>query len=108
MYKIYISGAIGNNNNYIKNFTDAKQKLEALGFEVLSPLDTQAHKNKLPVKFCMFEAIDLLKQADFFTIITFGIKSKGSNIERDLALYCGIPYLNYLELGGQNVKEKGK
>lgn len=106
MYKIYISGAISNNDNYIKDFTEAKQKLEALGFEVLSPLDTDAYKKKLPYKFCMFESLDLLKQADLFTIITDGIQSKGVNIERDLALYCNIPYVNYYEIGGIYGKEQ--
>ena len=98
MYKIYISGAITNNPNYKKNFSDAKIHLTKLGFKVLSPLDTLAHKKNLPIKMCMFEAIDMLKQADFITTITEGIKSKEMNIERDLAEYCGIPYINYFLL----------
>lgn len=95
MYKIYISGAITNNPNYKKDFNDAKTKLTKLGFKVLSPLDTMAHKKNLPTKMCMFEALDLLRQADFITIITEGIKSRGVNIERDLADYCRIPFINY-------------
>lgn len=95
MYKIYISGAITNNPDYKRDFNRAKEKLTKLGFEVLCPIDTIAHQKNLPTKICMFESLDLLKQADFITTITEGIKSKGMNIEKELADYCGIPYVNY-------------
>lgn len=95
MYKIYISGAINNNPSYVKDFIKAKDYLQKIGFEVLSPLDTYAYQNCLPIKMCMFEAIDMLKKADLITFITEGIKSKGMQIERDLALYCNIPIINY-------------
>ena len=95
MYKIYISGAIRNNPSYVKDFIKAKSYLQKIGFEVLSPLDTYAYQNCLPIKMCMFEAIDMLKKADLITFITEGIKSKGMQIERDLALYCNIPIINY-------------
>lgn len=103
MYKIYISGAITNNPNYKKDFNDAKTNLTKLGFKVLSPLDTMAHKKNLPVKMCMFEALDMLRQADFITTITEGIKSRGMRIELDLADYCRIPYIQYdmLKEGGE-------
>ena len=101
MYKIYISGAITNNPDYKKNFNDAKILLTKLGFKVLSPLDTMAHKKNLPIKMCMFEALDLLRQADFITTITEGIKSRGMNIEKELADYCRIPYINYYLLKGE-------
>ena len=108
MYKIYISGAITNNPNYVRDFTKAKTILSKLDFDVLSPIDTYAHRNNLPVKMCMFEAIDLLRQADFITFITEGIHSRGMNIERDLAIYCNIPIINYSllkETNGECLKE---
>lgn len=95
MYKIYISGAISNNPNYKKDFSEAKRALSKAGFEVLSPIDTLAHKKNLPTKMCMFESLELLKKADFITFITEGIKSKGMSIESELADYCNIPYINY-------------
>lgn len=94
-YKIYISGAIKNNPNYIMDFNKAKDHLEKLGFEVLSPLDTYAYKNNLPIKMCMFESLNLLRKADLVTFITEGIKSKGMSIEKELAEYCEIPIINY-------------
>lgn len=100
MYKIYISGAMKNNPNYVRDFTKAKEHLEKLGFEVLSPLDTYAYRNNLPVKMCMFESLNLLRKADLVTFITEGIKSKGMNIERDLAEYCDIPIINYCMFEG--------
>lgn len=98
MYKIYISGAISRNPNYKKDFKEAKELLEKQGYKVLSPIDTNASKQCLPVRFCMFEALDMLKQADFITFITEGIHSKGMQIEHDLALYCNIPIVNYQHL----------
>jgi len=100
MYKIYISGAIRNNPNYVRDFTKAKEHLEKLGFEVLCPLDTYAYRNNLPIKMCMFESLNLLRKADLVTFITEGIKSKGMSIERDLAEYCEIPIINYCMFEG--------
>lgn len=95
MYKVYISGAIEHNDNFVLDFTRAKIMLEKKGFQVLSPLDTKAHKNNLPAKFCMMEAIDMLKEADIITTITKDIPSKGMKIEIDLASYYEIPYVQY-------------
>lgn len=116
MYKIYISGAIKNNPNYIRDFAKAKEHLEKLGFEVLSPLDTYAYRNSLPIKMCMFESLSLLKKADLITFITEGIKSKGMSIERALAEYCEIPIINYcmfedvtrVDFYKEDKNEKGK
>lgn len=98
MIKIYLSGAITHNQNYIKDFTKAKQVLEEKGFCVLSPIETEAHSSGLPAKFCMMAALDLLKEADIITVITEGIPSKGVKIEADLASYYGIPFVEYKNL----------
>ena len=95
MYKIYISGAITDNPNYVKEFLRAEEDLEERGFEVLSPIRTQAYENGLPVKFMFFEDLELLKQADMMCIINDISNSKGAKIERDIALYCGIPIINF-------------
>ena len=95
MYKIYISGAITNNPKYIKEFLRAEEDLAEQGFEVLSPLRTQAYENGLPVKFMFFEDLELLKQADMMCIINDISNSKGAKIERDIAVYCGIPIVNF-------------
>lgn len=95
MYKIYIAGAITNNPNYVKEFLQAEEALEKKGFKVLSPLRTQAAENALPPKFCFFDCLDLLKQADMICFINDISKSKGAKIERDIANYCGIPVVNY-------------
>lgn len=105
MYKIYISGAIKNNPNYVRDFTKAKEHLEKLGFEVLSPLDTYAYRNNLPIRMCMFESLNLLRKADLITFITEGIKSKGMSIEKELAEYCEIPIINYCMFQEKTVVE---
>lgn len=95
MYSVYISGAIEHNDNFVLDFTRAKIQLEKKGFRVLSPLDTKAHKNNLPAKFCMMEAVDLLKDADMITVVTKDIPSVGMKIELELAKYYEIPYVQY-------------
>lgn len=95
MYKIYISGAITDNPNYVKDFLRAEKTLKERGFEVLSPIRTQASENGLPVKFMFFEDLELLKQADMMCIINDISNSKGAKIERDIAVYCGIPIINF-------------
>lgn len=95
MYKIYISGAIEGNSNYVKEFTEAEQTLKKKGFEVLSPIRTKASMNNLPPKFCLLDALDFLKQADMICIINDISQSKGEKIERDIANYCNIPIVNY-------------
>ena len=95
MYKIYIAGAITNNPDYIRQFTQAEDTLKKKGFEVLSPIRTQAANNCLPPKFCLFDALELLKQADMVCFINDISASKGARIERDIAMYCDIPIINY-------------
>ena len=95
MYKIYIAGAITDNPNYVKEFLQAEETLEKKGFKVLNPLRTQASENGLPSKFCFFDCLELLKQADMICFINDISQSKGAKIERDIALYCNIPIVNY-------------
>ena len=95
MYKIYIAGAITDNPNYQKEFLQAEEALEKRGFKVLSPLRTQSAENGLPSKFCFFDCLELLKQADMICFINDISKSKGAKIERDIANYCNIPIVNY-------------
>lgn len=95
MYKIYIAGAITDNPNYVKEFLQAEENLEKKGFKVLSPIRTSSSESGLPPKFCFFDALDLLKQADMMCIINDITHSKGAKIERDIANYCNIPIVNY-------------
>jgi nucleoside 2-deoxyribosyltransferase len=98
--KIYLSGAIANDPNYKLNFQYHKELLEKKGYEVLSPLETDACKNNKPVKDCMNDAINMLHKADCMVQISPIEISKGMQIERDYAKYCGIPIRN--ELIGNN------
>lgn len=88
--KIYLSGAISNNKNHKRDFKRAEEFFKKKGFRVLNPIKTSAYKNKKSSGVCMFNALSLLKNADFIVFITKGIKSNGVKIERLLAKYCGI------------------
>lgn len=104
MYKIYIAGAITDNHNYVREFLQAEECLEKKGFQVLSPIRTFSSENGLPPKFCFFDCLELLKQADMVCFINDITKSKGAKIEMEIANYCGIPIINYelLKEGGFN------
>lgn len=104
MYKIYIGGAITDNPNYVKEFLQAEECLEKKGFEVLSPIRTKSYENALPPKFCFFDALELLKKADMVCFINDISQSKGARIERDIAMYCNIPIVNYELLKTGEVK----
>ena len=94
--KVYLSGAIANDPNHKLNFQYHKKLLEKLGYEVLSPLETNAFLNNKPVKECMNQAINLLHKADCMVQISPIELSIGMQIERDYAKYCGIPIKNDL------------
>lgn len=95
MYKVYISGAITGNTKYVKEFLKAEEMLTKKGFKVLSPIRTQAYENGLPLKFMFFEDLELLRQADMMCVINEASKSKGVRLEREVAIYCNIPIVNY-------------
>lgn len=88
--KVYLSGAISKDPNHKAKFNAAKQKYQAKGYEVLSPIETIAYKMKLNNSKCLFEAIKLMEGADILIQLDDPQKSEGMQIEQRIADYCNI------------------
>lgn len=90
--KVYLSGAIANDKNYVSKFMTAKEEVKKMGFSVLSPIETDESMHDEGAKECMFASIELLKKADVMLLLDKDLtKSKGVQIEIELARYCNIP-----------------
>lgn len=99
--KVYLSGAIANDKDYISKFMTAREKVKKMGFSVLSPIETIESKEEKGVKECMFASLELLRKADVMLLLDNPetIESKGVKIEKELARYCSIPIISdYIEL----------
>lgn len=88
--KIYLSGAISNDPDHKRKFDAAKQKYQAKGYEVLSPIETPEYKAKKSNSACLFASIKLLEQADMLVQLDDPKKSEGMQIEQLIADYCNI------------------
>lgn len=113
--KVYLSGAIANDKDYVSKFMTAKSEVRYRGYRVLSPIETEENLQKKGVKECMFASIELLRQADVMLLLDNPetIESRGMQIEKAMASYCDIPVVSdYIELDrfynykfGENKKE---
>lgn len=99
--KVYLSGAIANDKDYISKFMTAKSELSDRGYSVLNPIETEESMHEKGSKECMFASIELLRQADVMLLLDNPetIESKGMQIEKAMARYCDIPVVSdYIEL----------
>lgn len=113
--KVYLSGAIANDKDYVSKFMTAKSEVSDRGYSVLSPIETEESLQEKGVKECMFASIELLRQADVMLLLDNPdtIESRGMQIEKTMASYCDIPVVSdYIELDmfynckfGENKKE---
>lgn len=95
--KVYLSGAIANDKNYVSKFMTAKEEVKKMGFSVLSPIETDESMHDEGAKECMFASIELLRRADVMLLLDHPEKSKGMQIEIALARYCDIPVADKYE-----------
>lgn len=99
--KVYLSGAIANDKDYISKFMTAKEEVKKMGFFVLNPIETDESMHDNGAKECMFASIELLRQADVLLLLDNPetIESRGMQIEKAMARYCDIPIVSdYIEL----------
>ena len=90
--KVYLSGAIANDKNYVNKFMNAKKEVCDRGYSVLNPIETAESLQEKGVKECMFASIELLRQADIMLLLDKELtKSRGVSIELELARYANIP-----------------
>lgn len=87
---VYLSGAITSDPNHKVKFEAAKKEYENKGYQVLSPIETQAYKTSQSNDECLKEAINLLFDADILVELDNPEQSKGMQIELALADYWNI------------------
>jgi nucleoside 2-deoxyribosyltransferase len=85
--KIYISGAITNNPNYIEQFNEAENVLKSLGHKVINPVALNAFPfNYQEFMQICFKLIDL---SDGIYMLNGWENSKGANAELSYANALG-------------------
>lgn len=93
-FKVYLSGAISSDKNHKKKFEHFKDKYIKKGYEVLSPIETEAYKTKQSNEKCLFDAIKMMEGIDIMIQIDNPQKSRGMQIEQMIADYCNITVIS--------------
>lgn len=95
--KIYISGPITANPNYVEEFKKAEETLSAAGHEVINPVEITRHlldRGFSPAELwrqCMIEDIKALKKCDAIVLLDRkGLLSRGMDIEIKTAVNFDI------------------
>jgi hypothetical protein len=91
--KIYISGSITNNENYIKQFGDAEFNLIQQGHEVVNPVNLSHDHNKSWSAY-MKEDIKAMMDCDAIYMLKGWHHSRGAVIEKNLAYVVGMKVIN--------------
>lgn len=96
--KIYISGAITNNENFLKEFEDAEKFLIDYGHTPVNPVKLP-HEHDKTWQSYMKEDIAALCGCECIYMIHGWDKSKGANLEHQIASNLGMEvYYNSLNL----------
>lgn len=95
--RVYLSGAISNDPNHKAKFESAAAKYRQKKYKVLSPIETPEYQAKKGNSACFFASIKLLEKADWLIQLDNPKKSKGMQIEQDIADYCNIMVLREYE-----------
>ena len=95
--KVYISGPITANPNYVEEFKKVEETLSAAGHEVINPVEITRHlldKGLSPAELwrqCMIEDIKALKKCDAIVLLDRkGLLSRGMDIEIKTAVNFDI------------------
>ena len=89
MAKVYISGKITGNANYVEQFAKAEEWLATKGHSVINPTTTHFNMHYKPIDYLMHCLLDLYKCDAIFMLDNWQ-KSKGAIIELLIAKYGKI------------------
>lgn len=108
--KVYLSGAITNNPDYMQEFKQAEELLTALGHEVVNPTILDCASKYLDYAEFMIFDLQLLRKCDAIYFLGSWSKSDGAKIEKMVAKKMGIRIIHekYLGLTNPNRRRKAK
>lgn len=88
--KVYISGAITNNEYYKQQFAEAEEKLTAEGHSVINPAKNQGYTYKEYIDTGLFE----LMHCDAIYMLTDWVSSTGARLEYEYAKAVGLEIIS--------------
>lgn len=98
---LYISGPMTGYSEYnFPAFIAAEEVLRSLGYEVINPARIE-HRDKDNWVACMRQAITEMLRADAVITLPGWGRSRGAQIEVDLAEKLGLPVIAYASLLGR-------
>lgn len=86
--RVYISGPIRDNEDFLDDFERGKQEVLAMGHQPVSPADMQA--SHYSYEDYMRMDILLMLACDGIYMLEGWVASKGANVEKTVAEACGL------------------
>lgn len=84
--KVYLAGSISNNENYVKQFSNAEKKLKESGYTVINPVKNLGFTYKEYIDMGLCE----LSKCDVILLLHGWDKSEGAKLELKYACTVGI------------------
>ena len=108
--KVYLSGAITNNANYLDEFKKAEELLGTMGYEVVNPTTLDGVAKHFDYAELMMSCLQLLRKCDAIYFLSSWTKSDGAKIEKMIAKKLGLKIIHagYSGLTNPNRRRKGK
>lgn len=110
MSKVYISGAIEKDPNFMENFAKAEELLTAFGYEVVNPTRISGAVDYFNYADFMIVSLMLLKKCDTIYFLSNWKDSDGCRIEKTVAQKLGIKIMheNYMGFTNPNRRKRTK
>ena len=108
--KVYISGGITNNPNYVEEFKSAEELLSTMGYEVVNPTTLDPVAKHFDYAELMMSCLQLLRKCEAIYFLSSWTKSDGAKIEKLVAKKLGLKIIHagYSGLTNPNRRRKGK
>ena len=94
--RLYISGKISGDDNYLQKFTEAQIRLEAEGFRVINPALLEGVLPKAVWEEYLYASLTMMELADGIVMLPDWKESRGACMEYGYAVGQEIPVYQYL------------
>ena len=108
MAKVYLSGAIERDDNFMENFAKAEELLKGFGYEVVNPTRVSGAVEYFDYADFMITSLMLMKKCDCIYFMSNWKKSDGCMIEKTIAQKLGMKIMheNYMGLTNPNRRKR--